>query len=333
MSRFLRRAALAAAAAGGLPSAALWIPSSALPSRAAASSPSAPQDSAPATCHVVGRLVPAALAAAAAGGMSSAAPWSSPAPLAPLRLSASASSPSMRGPSPGTCHLALIRAHPGLCELNAMLTPSSFVIDGTQAFLACALRCTTIYPGALRGVRDTLSARILAARPDGDKHQETRDRIHMALLHAMDGRFEDGLSELARLANDRPGLIAPWILGAALCHVLGQPEEGNRLLRAAGVPDLSRIEHRLTFMEAVMVATLGSAPRAMAASKELVLVTMLEMIEKIMWSVFMEGDLSDRLQVLAFIVFLRRVVARKLRNDDAPATQEGSQGATPPQAT
>ncbi|KAL6608053.1 hypothetical protein ACP70R_041116 [Stipagrostis hirtigluma subsp. patula] len=273
----------------------------------------------------------AALAAAAAGGLSSAASWNASAPFGPLRVSASASSPSKRDPNDATGHLALVRAHPGLRELNAMLTPAAFLVDATHALLAGALRRTPLCPGELRDGRDFLSAKILSAESDGDEDQAVWARMDMALLDARDGRLEDALAELARVAAERPGHVPPRVYAAALCHVLGRPEEGNRWLHDAAVP-LSRLEHKMPFIGAVLMGTLGCAPRAVEGSEELVLASVLGLVETAMWSVFEEGDLSERLQVLALMAFLRGVVARKLHTDDAPAPHEGSHNATPPQA-
>ncbi|XP_062208450.1 uncharacterized protein LOC133909940 [Phragmites australis] len=277
----------------------------------------------------------AALASAAAGGLSSAVSWNFSFPFAPLRLSAfPSSSPSAHDPNAATGHIALVRAHPGLRELNAMLSPAAFLVDATQALLAGALRCAPIYPGTLRQARDFLTAQILSAESEGDAaaQQAASARINIALLDARDGRLEDALDALARLAAERPGDTAPRLYAAALSHVLGRREEGARWLSDA-VPDLSRLEDKMPFVEAVLVATLGCAPRAVAGSEELVLATTLGLVEMSMWSAFKDGDLPERLQVLALMTFLRGVVARKLHNDDAPAPLEGSQGATPPQAT
>ncbi|KAL6608052.1 hypothetical protein ACP70R_041115 [Stipagrostis hirtigluma subsp. patula] len=276
----------------------------------------------------------AALAAAAAVGLSSAASWNASArPFGPLQLSASPSSPSELDPNAATGHLALVRAHPGLRELNAMLTPAAFLVDATHALLAGALRRAPFYAGSVRYSRHVLSAKILSAESDGDADQAAGFRIDMAILDARDCRLEDALAELARVAAERPGHGTPRVYAAALCHVLGRPEEGNRWLRDAAVPDLSRLEHKLPFMEAVLVGTIGCAPRAVEGSEELVLASMLGLVEMAMWCVFEEGDLSDRIQVLALMAFLRGVVARRLRKDDAPAPQEASHNATPPQDT
>jgi hypothetical protein len=80
---------------------------------------------------------------------------------------------------------------------------------------------------------------------------------------------------------------------------------------------------------AVHVATIGSAPRAVAGSEELVLVTTFGLLEMSMWSIFTHGDLPERLQVLALMAFLRDVVAKKLHRDDGLALMEGPQDATP----
>uniref|UniRef100_A0A0E0JJQ6 Uncharacterized protein n=1 Tax=Oryza punctata TaxID=4537 RepID=A0A0E0JJQ6_ORYPU len=48
----------------------------------------------------------------------------------------------------------------------------------------------------------------------------------------------------------------------------------------------------------------------------------LGLAEVALWFVFRDGDLLERLQVLAFMAFLRRAVAKSLREEDD--TGEGS---------
>ncbi|OEL14433.1 hypothetical protein BAE44_0024548 [Dichanthelium oligosanthes] len=215
-----------------------------------------------------------------------------------------------------------------------MLTPASFLVDATQALLASALRCAPFYPGTLRQGRDFLTAQILSAEweeghADAAAAQAVPARIHMALLDAREGRLVDALDAMARLAAEHSGNTTARLYAAALCHVLGRHQDGARWLRDAAVPDLSRPEHKMPFVEAVLISTIGSAPRAVAGSEELVLATTLGLVEMSMWSIFKHGDLPERLEVLALMAFLRGVVARKLRRDDGSAPLEGSQDATP----
>ncbi|TVU33932.1 hypothetical protein EJB05_15748, partial [Eragrostis curvula] len=345
MSRFLRRAALAAAVSGGLSSAVWWTTTSSPVPLFRFGSPSCPstRDHAAATTgddHLA-LVRDAALPAAVSGDLSSAVSWttSSRAPL--FGFGAPSSPPSTRDPASATTgdsHLALVRAHPRLRELNAMLTQGDFLVDATQALLAAALRHAPWFPGTVRDGRDLLAAQIQSADSDGgDEEQAASARMNMAFLDARDGRHEDALEALALLAAERPGLLAPRldIFAAVLCYMLGRPEEGARWFRDADVPDLSRADHRRLFLEAVMIASQGRTPRVAAASEELVLLTLHGMVEYSMWCVFMEGDLSERIQVLALMAFLRGAVARsKFHRDDAAAARlHGSQDATPPQAS
>lgn len=274
----------------------------------------------------------AALAAAAAAGLSSAS-WKFSSRL-PLLTSPSTSPSTPVGANAVAGHLALIRAHPSLRELNAMLTPASFLVDATQALLAGAVRCAPFYPETVRQVHDQLSTQILSAESEDHEAAEQAEvaRIPMALLDARDGRLDDAVKAIARLAAERPGDTISRLYAAALCHALGRHEEGAQWLRDAAVPGLSRLEHKIPFVQAILVATVGSAPRTMAGSKELVLVT-LGLVEMSMWSMFGHADLPERLQVLALMAFLRGVVTRKLRGNDGPAPLKGPCDASPPQAS
>ncbi|XP_066308960.1 uncharacterized protein [Miscanthus floridulus] len=264
-------------------------------------------------------------AAAAVAGLSSAFLQSLSSPL-PLSASPSSSPSTPIGPVAVSGHAALVRAHPSLRELGAMLTPASFLVDATQAFLAGALRCPPIYPETLRQGREYLTAQILSAESEGHAavEQAALARTNMALLDAREGRLDDARDAIVRLAAERPGDTTLRLFAAALCRVLGRHEEGAQWLHDSAVPDLSRLEHKIQFVQAVLVATVGSAPRAVAGSEELALVTTLGLLEMSMWSIFTHGDLPERLQVLAMMAFLRGVVARKLRRDDGPAPMQGS---------
>jgi hypothetical protein len=277
-----------------------------------------------------------ALAAAAAGGLSFAVVSWNLSSLLPISASPSSSPSTSVGPAAAaTGHLALIRAHPGLRELGVMLTPASFLVDATQALLAGALRRAPLYPSTLRQGRDYLTAQILSAETEGHAALEESviDRINMALLDAREGHLDDARVAIVRLAAERPGDTTSHLFAAALCHVLGRHEEGTRWLHEAAVPDLSLLEHKMPFVQGVLVSTVGSSLRAVAGSEELVLRTTLGLVELTMWSIFQHGDLLERLQVLALMAFLRGVVTRKLGRDDGPVPLEGSQDASSPQAS
>ena len=144
-------------------------------------------------------------AAAAVAGLSSAFSRSL---TSSLPLAASPSSPSTPiGPVAASGHLALVRAHPGLRELDAMLTPGSFLVDATQAFLAVALGCLPTIPETLRKSRDFHTAlssregRLEDAKMEG---QAAVARTIIALVDAREGRLEDARDASVRLAAERP---------------------------------------------------------------------------------------------------------------------------------
>lgn len=218
-----------------------------------------------------------------------------------------------------TGHLALVRAHPELRDLNALLTPRSFLIDATQAFLAAALRFVPSLPAELRLLRATVSSKILSAEAKGDAEAANDGRLQLAAHDARDGRLEDALAAFAQQPNDP---VSP-LMAAVLCHMLGRSEEEARWVRL--VPSLSDPVVKEAFQKlqalAVLKATLGCAPRA-AGSDKLVLGTMLGLVEMSMWSIFNDGGLTERLQVLAFMLFLRRLVAMDLGNSAADRSQD-----------
>ena len=91
------------------------------------------------------------------------------------------------------------------------------------------------------------------------------------------------------------------------------------------MPYLSSPPVKMLLAAVVREAALGCAPRA-AGSDKLVLGTMLGMVEMSMWSIFDDGCLPERLQVLALMLLLRRLAAMDL-GDGAAANR--SQHTTP----
>ena len=173
-----------------------------------------------------------------------------------------------------------------------MLTPASFFVDATHTLLGTALRITPFCQGSLRLARDLLTAEILSAESESEgpadaaAEQAVLARMQMALLNARDGRLNDALDAMSRLAAEHSGDTLARLYAAGLCHVLGRHQDGARWLRDAAVPNLSRLELKIPFVEAILFSTLGSAPRAVAGSEELVLATTLGLVEMSMWSSF-----------------------------------------------
>ncbi|KAG8051742.1 hypothetical protein GUJ93_ZPchr0001g31600 [Zizania palustris] len=254
------------------------------------------------------RYLPFAALAAAAGTPFAAAAWTRYERPNPLPASS---------PSAATGHLALVRAHPGLRDLNALLTPGTFLVDATHALLACVLRGVPFHPWLVRKDIDFFSAEMRSAESKGDVEQVALYRLQLALRYARDGRQEDALNAFAQVAAEHPGYAddAARIYASALCYLLGRPEEGHRWL-AGDDHSPSDIYNTFMFMDAVKIATFGSTPHAVEASRKLVVFSALGLVEIFLWSAFVDGDLAKRLQVLAFMVFLRRAVAKRLREDD-----------------
>ncbi|KAF8730415.1 hypothetical protein HU200_016992 [Digitaria exilis] len=278
----------------------------------------------------------AALAAAAAVGLSYSVisvSWKISSPQPPSSSPASSpSTPAGPAAAAATGHLALVRAHPCLRDLSAMLTPASFLIDATQALLAGALRRAPLYPGTFREVGDYVIEQILSAESEGHA-AALQDQVNLAVLDARGGYLDEALNAITRLAAEHPRDTTTRIYAAAFCHVLGRQQEGCRWLRDSPVLDLSHLDLKMLFAGAVLVSTLGSSPRAVAGSEELVLRSTLGLLELAMWSIFQHGDLQERLQVLAFMAFLRGVVERKLVRDVGPPQLKGSQDASSPRAS
>ncbi|CAM0947619.1 unnamed protein product [Alopecurus aequalis] len=260
---------------------------------------------------------------AAVGGVLYAATKGSPSEPLPRPGPSPSSSPSTTAAAAAaTGHLALVRAHPDLRDLNALLTPRSFLIDATHALLASALRCPPYSPRVLRHRQDALSSQILSAEAKGDAGEASQARIQLALLEVRDGRLDDALETCARVAAQEPDNVLARRVAAVLCRMLGRSAEEARWVQ--GAPDLFSPENKELVTIVVRQATLGCAPHA-AGSDKLVLSTMLGLVERSMWSFFDDGGLRQRVQVLALMLLLRRLAAMDLGNGVA----DRSQGTTP----
>ncbi|OEL24306.1 hypothetical protein BAE44_0014675 [Dichanthelium oligosanthes] len=138
-------------------------------------------------------LRPATLADSAAGGLFSAASWSLSSPLA-LSAAPSSSPSTPVGLAEAIGHLALVRAHPGLCELNTMLTLASFLVDATQTLLASALRAPRdTPPGPRLPHAQILFAEWEEGHADAAAAQAVPAWIHVALLDVCEGHLMDTL--------------------------------------------------------------------------------------------------------------------------------------------
>ncbi|TVU33939.1 hypothetical protein EJB05_15755, partial [Eragrostis curvula] len=169
-------------------------------------------------------------------------------------------------------HLGLVRARPGLRELNALLAPEALLLDATHTLVAAALR---LGPAAA----DTV---VVASR-----------RLTETIVDAADGRFDDALGALTRIAAEHPEDPAPRLQAAALCYLLGRADEGDRWL--AEIPEdvrRRRLRDGFDFQLAVVAAALGGAPGAVAGSEDRVASAALEMFNMTLWARVFDGDMS-----------------------------------------
>ncbi|CAL4956349.1 unnamed protein product [Urochloa decumbens] len=156
---------------------------------------------------------------------------------------------------PAAGHLGLTRARPGLRDLDALLTREALLLDATHALVAAALRYKPHSGRVIQRVPEAL-------RPGGPE-----ERILFALVDAEDGRFDDALDALARIATGSPSPASnsSGLCAAAICEVLGRAEEAGRWL--ARDPDHQCPREDISFQLALVTATLGGAPGAVAGSQ------------------------------------------------------------------
>uniref|UniRef100_A0A0D9Y9Y1 Uncharacterized protein n=1 Tax=Oryza glumipatula TaxID=40148 RepID=A0A0D9Y9Y1_9ORYZ len=167
-------------------------------------------------------------------------------------------------------HLGLVRAHPGLRDLNAALTTTttsggsadaSFFLDAAHALAASALRVPTITGGAIRlMVSDRIPKKLAAAESKGDSKAAVHLRLELATLHAREGRLDEALAAAVQLARDNPGDIRPRLAAAALCCLHGRSGTAFEWLKS--VPESARrFKTSDRFVTIVVYAMPGSSPQ------------------------------------------------------------------------
>ncbi|CAO2183818.1 unnamed protein product [Urochloa humidicola] len=163
----------------------------------------------------------------------------------------------------GHLGLAHASATPALREL---LTPGAFLLDATHVLGVVALRGFTNTAATNRYIRDDFFPKELArAEAHGDARAADVLRVFRALIDAEDGRCQDALDDLARLAAERPDCNSARHCAAAFCDMLGRAEEGDRWL--AGFPGKQRLRENVIFNLGLVAAALGGEPGAVAGSR------------------------------------------------------------------
>ncbi|CAL5089725.1 unnamed protein product [Urochloa decumbens] len=244
----------------------------------------------------------AALATAAAAALSAAA----------MRSASDDPTAGRLPPPPAYCaapgHLGLARAHPSLA---ALLTPESFLLDAAHALAAAALRAGPVVSAeAVRQFRrdGRLEAAIAADGPE----EAPRWRLAVALHDAEEGRFDDALGELARLAAERPSDARPRLAAAGICYLAGLPEEGSRWV--SGIPAAARREHKRCLRSAVLAAALGGAPRAADGFEGLVGWAVFEVVDMALGAKFIDGDINFLKRRFLSAVLWRSVFADEYKD-------------------
>ncbi|CAO2170227.1 unnamed protein product [Urochloa humidicola] len=177
-------------------------------------------------------------------------------------------------------HLGLVRAS-ATPALRDLLTPGAFLLDATHVLGAVALRS---FPNTAEGIRhfrvDLFPKKLAMAEAQGDTMAAEAARVLSALIDAEDGRFQDALDELARLAAARPDCNAARHCAAAFCDLLGRADEGDRWI-AGTIGDGEQRPRKCCFFNlGVVAAALGGAPGAVAGNRGQVASAAFQIINK-----------------------------------------------------
>ncbi|BAS72493.1 uncharacterized protein [Oryza sativa Japonica Group] len=220
-------------------------------------------------------------------------------------------------------HLGLVRAHPGLRDLNAALTTTttsggsadaSFFLDAAHALAASALRVPTITGGAIRlMVSDRIPKKLAAAESKGDSKAAVHLRLELATLHAREGRLDEALAAAVQLARDNPGDIRPRLAAAALCCLHGRSGTAFEWLKS--VPESARrFKTSDRFVTIVVYAMPGSSPQRVEEGVDGMVVDVAAAIAEDTLSMKLEeGEWStlERLELAVLGRLLRRFVSKR----------------------
>ncbi|KAM0878277.1 hypothetical protein ACQ4PT_034981 [Festuca glaucescens] len=157
----------------------------------------------------------------------------------------------------------------------------------------------------------------------GTKAEEVEElRLNLTIVDAEDGRFVDALNALDRLTDERPWDPRPRICASVISCFVGFPEVAKEYL--VGIPDDILEANKVYHKRAVMAATLGGAPCAIAGLEGLVASMAFESINSALEAKYLDGDISLFTKVV-LSALLWGVVANKLKGQAA-----GEAVASPP---
>ncbi|KAL5227269.1 hypothetical protein ABZP36_015534 [Zizania latifolia] len=212
-------------------------------------------------------------------------------------------------------HQGLIRAHPGLRDLNeALSSRDAFFLDATHALAASALRVPTMTGWYLRLFLQSgggIPRSQAAAESRGDSYDAVRYRLQQSLLRAREGRFDEALADVARLAGDSPGDPRPRLAASALCCLHGR--YGTAVEWMKSIPRDTRIGGIWQFQNAIVIAMPGSSPRSFEQGTEgNVMCAASRLAEDMLLVNFMQGQWSirEKLEVFALVSLLHHFVSK-----------------------
>ncbi|KAK3160956.1 hypothetical protein QOZ80_1BG0069320 [Eleusine coracana subsp. coracana] len=202
-------------------------------------------------------------------------------------------------------HLGLVRARPGLLDLNRLLDCESFLLDATHALGCAALRHKPFSGNDARTLRSVVPQAAAAAEALGDTTSVFAGGMFMALHDASEGRLGDALDALERLATKGP----PYHPVPRICDLLGRTDEADRWLTA--ITTEYPVREHISYQNTLVAGTLGGAPGAVAGCQGAVASAALKFIYEKLWGKAFEGHTPVAKKVL-ITALLNRVVRTRL---------------------
>ncbi|TVU33948.1 hypothetical protein EJB05_15764, partial [Eragrostis curvula] len=208
----------------------------------------------------------------------------------------------------GVGHLGLLaRARPDLDA--ALLTPEALLLDATHVLFAAALNDRPH------------TGRMTRRFADDAVSENSGARLLLTLIDAEDGRFGDMLHNLARLAAGSHGPTgSARICAAGICEALGRVDERDRWLAGVAEAECACPREDISFHLALVTATVGGAPAAVAGAQGQVAAAAFRLIDQFV----ADGGMSAFQIVLTGL--LKSAVARRCKKDPAVKQRDNDDG-------
>uniref|UniRef100_A0A0E0JJP9 Uncharacterized protein n=1 Tax=Oryza punctata TaxID=4537 RepID=A0A0E0JJP9_ORYPU len=222
----------------------------------------------------------------------------------------------------GGGQLGLVRAHPGMRELNEALTSrEAFFLDAAYA-LAAVPACRPTPAGGF-----TASA----GESSGDSNAVLSSQYQRIVMDAREGRFDEALEDAFRLSRDHPDDVVLRITAGALSCLHGRSGTGLEWMNS--VADQDHNTRVFVLANTFLLAMPGSSPQYVEEPVDVVVVEMAAQITEEALSMKLgkgKRSILKKLEIAVLRTLLRRFVSQHFPGADlTPKGRPGSDRESP----